>query len=121
MKRLLIVAPYFPPHPSPATHRARFLAKYAGENGWECEVLTVAPRNFDDPPDHELRRLVPAGLVVHEVDAIPTKLTRRFGVSDLALRAYFPLRRALGRQIAERRPDALYFPGGPFYQFLLGA
>lgn len=121
MKRLLIISPAFPPHPSPATHRARFLARYGRENGWVVEVLAVDPRYYEEPPDTELLGLVPDDLCVTHTPAWRASWTRRLGVGDLGIRAYFPMRTVLRRICRERRPDLLYIPGGPFYTFLLGA
>ncbi|MDB4907233.1 MAG: hypothetical protein JWO05_2017 [Gemmatimonadetes bacterium] len=120
-RRLLIVAPAFPPHPSPATHRARFLARYAGANGWDAEVMMVDPRYIAEAPDEELLELLPAGLRITRTKAIPTRLARRVGLGDLGMRAYFPMRRALLQLCRERKPDVLFLPGGPFVTFQLGA
>lgn len=121
MRRLLIVAPAFPPHPSPATHRARFLARHGRGVGWDVEVLSVRADRYVEPPDLALERMVADHVRVSRVDALPASTTRRLGVSDLGLRSYRSLERALERICAARPPDMLYFPGGPFYPFLLGS
>ena len=120
MRRLLIVAPAFPPHPSPATHRARFLARHGRGHGWDVEVLTVRPDRYLEKLDHELAALVPQQVRVTRVGALSGRWTRRLGVSDLGLRSYPSLRRALHEICAAAPPDLLYFPGGPFYPFRLG-
>lgn len=120
MKQLLIVSPAFPPHPSPATHRARFLARYAKEYGWRVRVVAVDPRLYEEAPDHELRRLLPDGLEIVHTKALSARWTRHVGVSDIALRSYIPLRTAVRRLCATDRPDLLFFPGGPFYTFRIG-
>jgi glycosyltransferase involved in cell wall biosynthesis len=120
-RRLLIVAPAFPPHPSPATHRSRFLARYGAEFGWDVEVATVAPRHYEGALDHELERLLPNGLCISRAAALPASWTRRVGVGDLGIRAYLPMRRLLRRLCRERRPDLLFLPGWPFFTFRLGA
>ena len=120
-RRLLIVAPTFPPHPSPATHRARFLTRYAAENRWEVEVLSVDPRFYEETLDDELLRLVPAGTRITHTPAFSPRWTRRLGVGDIGMRAYFPMRRVLRDRCRAWRPDALFIPGGPFYTFGLGA
>lgn len=121
LKRLLIISPAFPPHPSPATHRARFLARYGRENGWAVEVLAVDPRYYEEALDPELLRLVPDDLRVTHTPAWRASWTRRVGVGELGIRAYFPMRKILREVCRDRRPDLLYIPGGPFYTFLLGA
>jgi glycosyltransferase involved in cell wall biosynthesis len=120
-RKLLIVAPTFPPHPSPATHRARFLTRYAEENGWKVEVLAVDPRFYEESLDTELLRLLPDDLRVTHTPALSPRWTRRFGVGDIGMRAYFPMRRVLRHRCRDWRPDALFIPGGPFYTFGLGA
>ena len=120
LKRLLIISPAFPPHPSPATHRARFLARYGRENGWVVEVLAVDPRFYEESLDTELLRLVPDDLRVTHTPAWRASWTRRFGVGELGMRAYFPMRKVLREICRERRPDLIYIPGGPFVTFLLG-
>lgn len=120
-RRLLIVAPAFPPHPSPATHRSRFVARWASEFGWEPEVVTVAPEFYAEPLDHELAALVPAGVRVSETPAVPLRLTRPLGLSELGMRAYFPMRKVVRAICRDRRPDALFISGPPFQTFGLGA
>jgi glycosyltransferase involved in cell wall biosynthesis len=120
MRRLLIVSPAFPPHPSPATHRARFLTRYAREFGWRVRVVAVDPRHYEEQLDHELARLLPDELEVVHVPAIDARWTRRLGFSDIALRAYLPLRAEVRRQCATDPPDLIFIPGGPFYTFRLG-
>lgn len=119
--RILIVAPAFPPHPSPATHRSRFLATYASEFGWDAEVLAVDPRYYVEPPDRELFSLVPRELAITYSSAWRSGWTRRFGVGDLGMRAYYPMRRTLRQICRDRRPDIVFLSGGPFHTFLLGA
>lgn len=120
-RKLLIVSPAFPPHPSPATHRARFLARYARQFGWDAEVVAVDPAYIAERPDWELARLVPTDVPVHLTPAIPHRFTRRLGLGDLGLRAYYPMRRALRKLVERSRPDLIYLPGGPFPTFGLGA
>jgi glycosyltransferase involved in cell wall biosynthesis len=121
MRKVLIVAPTFPPHPSPATHRARFLTRYAPENGWDVEVLSVDPRFYEESLDEELLHLIPTGTRITHTPAFSTRWTRRLGVGDIGMRAYFPMRRVLRQRCREWRPDALFIPGAPFFTFGLGA
>lgn len=121
MKRVLIVAPAFPPHPSPATHRARFLARYGPRYGWDVGVLSVRPEYYEERPDSELLRLVPPGLEITRTPAFRTSWTRRLGVGDLGMRSYFPMRRELRRLCRARRPDVIFIPLSPWHTSLLGA
>lgn len=119
-KRLLILAPAFPPHPSPATHRARFLARYGPEAGWDVEVLTLDPASYEETLDHELERLVPASARITRVRGIDPTWTRRFGIGDVGLRALVPMYQRVEATARTARPDLIYIPGGPFYTFRIG-
>jgi glycosyltransferase involved in cell wall biosynthesis len=49
MKRVLIVAYYFPPQPRAGSLRPSYLAQHLAEFGWEPIVITVAFRSFPAP------------------------------------------------------------------------
>lgn len=120
MKRLLIVAPAFPPHPSPATHRARFLARWARDFGWEPEIVTVNPKYYAEPWDEALWALVPQSVRVTYAPALPVGITRPLGVGDLGMRSYYSLRATVRTICRQRRPDMLFFTAPPFHTFLIG-
>ena len=121
MKRLLILAPAFPPHPSPATHRARFLANHAGKLGWTVEVAAVRPEDYVEPLDEQLAQILPHGLRVTHSHAWSARWTRRIGVGDLGLRSLVPLSRVAREICRVRRPDLVFVSGPPCYTFLLAA
>ena len=120
-RRLLIVAPEFIPHPSPACHRARFLCRYAAANGWTTEVLSVRPEFYASPPDQELLRLLSPDVTITRTAAFRLSWTRKLGVTDTGLISYWHQRRALREIIAARRPSMLFISGPVFYSFPLGA
>jgi hypothetical protein len=120
MNRVLIVAPSYAPSSNPPTHRVRFFARHLPASGWEPEVLTVDGRWYEEPPDAEIERLLPRGLRVTRVGALPARWTRPFGIGDLGMRGYFHLKRELRRICASRRPDAIFLPGPPWHTMLLG-
>jgi hypothetical protein len=118
--RVLVVSAAFAPHRSPSAHRCRFLAMHASRYGWEAGALGVRPEDYADRPDEELLRLIPPDVRIWRSGAWSHALTRRFGVGDLGMRSYFPMRRELGRICASWKPDVLYIPGWPFYTFRMG-
>ena len=64
MKKVLIVAYYFPPSGGPGVQRVLKFVKYLPEFGWQPAVLTV--RDGDYPArDPSLLEEIPAGLSVH--------------------------------------------------------
>ena len=120
MKRVLMIAPQFPPDGNAGTHRVRLLAPRLADNGWLPTVLTVDPRDYEPPLDDSLADLVPPGLDVVRVRALPARTTRRFGIGDLGLRALPSLGRAASALLAARRYDAVFITVFPAYPALLG-
>ena len=119
-RRVVIVAPSFAPVSNPPTQRVRFFARHLPDFGWEPTVLTVRPEFYEDPLDPDADLLLPPGLEVIRTSAAPAALTRRVGIGDLGIRAYWPMRRALLALCRERRPDLIFIPGPPWHTFLLG-
>jgi glycosyl transferase family 4 len=116
VRQLVIVAPSFAPASNPPTQRVRFFARHLPTFGWRPTVLSVDPQFYEDRLDPEITSLVPPDLEIIRTPAWPARVTRRLGVGDLGIRAYWPMRRAL-RQL---HPDALFIPGPPWHTFLLG-
>jgi hypothetical protein len=116
MKHVVIVAPSFAPASNPPTQRVRFFARHLPEFGWHPTVLSVDPRFYEDRLDPEISSLVPPDLEVIRTPAWPASVTRRLGIGDLGIRAYWPMRQAL----LTLRPDAVFIPGPPWHTFLLG-
>jgi hypothetical protein len=121
MRAVTIVAPSFAPASNPPTQRVRFFARHLPEFGWTPTVVSVEPRFYEEPADPDIDRLVPGDLAVVRSPAWSATWTRRIGIGDLGIRAYFPMRRVLRRLCAERRPDLLFIPGPPWHTFGLGA
>ena len=120
MRSVLIVAPSFAPASNPPTQRVRFFARHLPAFGWRPTVVSVDPRFYEEPPDPDIFRLVPDDLEVIRTPALPPGWTRRVGIGDLGIRAYFPMKRVLRRIVRERRPDVLFIPGPPWHTFRLG-
>ena len=120
MRSVLIVAPSFAPASNPPTQRVRFFARHLPEFGWTPTVLSVDPRFYEEPADPDIERLMPAGLETLRTPALSASWTRRLGIGDLGIRAYFPMRRALGALLERRRFDLLLIPGPPWHTMRLG-
>jgi glycosyltransferase involved in cell wall biosynthesis len=117
-RRLLVVAPAFPPHPTPAAHRARFLARHAHLSGWEVRVISVDPTFYAERPDLELLSLLPPELNVKRVRALPLSLARRLGFGDLSIRSLPFVLRAVGQACRTWRPDMVFVSAPPFFTFI---
>lgn len=64
MKKVLIIAYYFPPIGGGGVQRALKMAKYIGEFGWEPHILTVAPQDHVSL-DETLLDQLPEGVHIH--------------------------------------------------------
>jgi glycosyltransferase involved in cell wall biosynthesis len=117
--RVLIVSPYFPPSTVAGVHRARHLARYLPAVGWEPTVLCVDEVHHTERLDPELAKLLPPGVDIVKVPALPAARMRYFAVGDIGIRAYPYLSRALPKIVAARGIDVVMITGSPFYPFSL--
>ncbi len=118
MKRVLIVAPHFPPSNLAAVHRSRLFARHLPAFGWEPVILTVHHKYYEERLDWNLQGLVSDDLWVEQVKALPTRPLRVVG--NIGVRGFLPmLQRAL--QIIDREGiDFLYIPIPSFFAAPLG-
>jgi hypothetical protein len=100
-------------------HRSRHLAKHLPAVGWNPIVLCVDEVHHSERLDPSLDALVPDTLEVIKVPALAARLTRKLGVGDISLRAWWPLRQSLVRLLSTRRVDAILITGAPYYSMLL--
>ncbi len=120
MRRVLIVAPHFAPISAPDGQRARMLAPHLRDFGWEPHVLTVDPSAAAAPLETGLLETLPDDLPVTRVSAFSARRTRRFGLGNIAWRAWPGLRHAGDRLLSERRFDLVYFSTTQFACLPLG-
>ena len=123
-RRVLVVAPHFPPVNAPDGQRARLIVPHLHQYEWVAEVLTVRPEFVEAPLDRDLAATLPAELRVHQVIALSPRATRRMGWGSLAWRAYSSLRRHGDELLADGRFDLVFFttcqfavlPLGPYWR-----
>ncbi|HWB94621.1 MAG TPA: hypothetical protein VG605_22350 [Puia sp.] len=118
LKKILIIAPHFPPSNLAAVHRSRLFAQHLPAFGWEPLVLTVDEAYYEEEPDPHLSGLLPAGLRIEKASAF--RVTRPRLVGDIGLRAFFQLYRKAKQLIRHEAIDFLYIPIPSFYTALLG-
>ncbi len=118
MKKLLIIYPHFPPSNLAGVHRPRLFAQHLPSFGWCPVVLTVHEDHYEEAPDHNLVKLLPADLRIEKVSAYP--LTRPRLVGDIGLRAFRQLYKKAKQLIRQEKFDFLYIPIPSFYCALLG-
>ncbi len=118
MKRVVVVAPEFPPANSAATHRSRIFATHLPSHGWKPIILTVKEDQIEGPLDYELNELLPADLEIERTSAIPIRPFRVIG--DMGLRCLWHHQRALEKICKKFKIDLIFIPGPPWFTFLLG-
>jgi glycosyltransferase involved in cell wall biosynthesis len=149
MKKLLVIAYYFPPCGAVGVYRTLKFVKYLPSFGWEPVVLTVSNGKFPTW-DESLLALVPEGVQVHRCASFeafneglsgpPAKgqaRARRTLASRLHTRLYLAWNwlalpdtkigwvpaafRAARRLMREQGIRHVYISGSPFSSFLVGA
>jgi hypothetical protein len=119
-KRLLIVSPHFPPVNAADMQRVRMLLPFFLENGWQAEVLAVAPEQVAAPLDSWLVVELMQDVKVHRVKALGLGWSRIPGLGTLGLRALWALANAGDRLLEKSGFDLVYFSTTVFEVHLLG-
>jgi hypothetical protein len=120
-RRVLIVAPHFPPVNAPDHQRVRMALPFLAENCWQAEVLTVAPKYVEAPLDPDLTAALPPDVIVHRVTALPQRWTRRAGWGSLSTRAWPFLKQRGTELLASGRFDLVFFSTSQFGVLPLGS
>lgn len=120
MKKVLIVSPHFPPTSAADMHRVRQSLPHFAEFGWRPSVLAVDPEFVEGREEPLLLHTVSPGTEVTRVRALPSKLTRKIGLGDLALRSLPFLYRAGARIIGSGNVSLVYFSTTAFPSVALG-
>ena len=102
-RRIALVSGHFAPSNLVGAHRARLWSRYLPEFGWQPVVVTGDPAQYEERPDPDLERLVPAGLEVVHAATFPTKPLRLVG--DIGVRAFWGCYRALSEMAKAGRLD----------------
>ncbi|WP_251961509.1 glycosyltransferase [Salinibacter ruber] len=118
MKKVLIVAPHFPPSNLAAVHRTRLFVRHLEEFGWEPIVLTVHHDYYEEDLDWKLTKLVPVDLRIEQVPALPTEPVRIVG--NIGIRGFVPMLRRILQLEQQEEIDFLYIPIPPHFSALLG-
>lgn len=101
--------------------RIRMSLPYFKEFGWEAEVVTVHPAFSDLAKDLILQESIPKEIKVHQVNALPKRLTSKFGLGSIALRSLWFYRKKVNQLIRDKKFDLIYFSTTQFPVCVLGA
>jgi hypothetical protein len=105
---------------APDLQRVRMSLPYYAANGWEPTVLTIDPALLDGSREESLLATVPADTPVFRCGAVSLRWSRRLGLGNIGLRAWFHLLFAGARLIRERKIDLVFFSNTQFVTFTLG-
>jgi len=118
IKKILIIAPHFPPSNLAGVHRSRLFAQHLPSYSWEPTILTVDEKYYEEALDYNLEKLLPATLRIEKVNAFKVTTPRLIG--DIGLRGFFQLYRKAKQLIKSEGFDFLYISIPSFYTALLG-
>jgi hypothetical protein len=120
LRRLLIVAPHFPPVNAPDMHRVRMSLPHYRAFGWDPIVLTVNAATQPEPIDALLAATLPANIRIVRTGALPLGLTKRIGIGNVGIRAFAHLALAGRRIIRKADIDLVFFSTTMFMCMPLG-
>jgi hypothetical protein len=118
IKRVVIVAPNFPPSNLTSGHRARHFAMHLAKFGWQARILSVDPYYYEEKLDFELGKLIPAELEIIRSKALPSRPIRIIG--DIGIRAFWWHYQKLCALARKKSVDLVYILIPPNYSALLG-
>lgn len=118
MKRVVLVAPEFPPFNTAGAHRPRLFAKHLPEFGWTPTVITIRRDQIEGPLDPMLEQLVDPGLDIVRTGALPVRPIRFIGDMGIRTLPYHAL--ALRTAIRQGGVLAVVLFGPPWFSFVLG-
>jgi hypothetical protein len=117
-RRVVLVAPEFPPLNSAGAHRPRLFARHLPAFGWTPVVLTIRRDLIEGPLDIRLEGLLAPELQVIRTAALPTRPVRLIG--DLGMRSLMSHAWQLTRLAREQRAQTVVLFGPPWFSFSLG-
>jgi hypothetical protein len=117
-RRVMLVAPDFPPSNTAGAHRPRLFAKHLPSFGWTPTVLTIESKQIEGPLDPQLEQLVDPALDVIRTGALPVHPIRVIG--DIGLRTLGHHASAIGAATRRGGVDATVLFGPPWFSFVLG-
>jgi len=120
MKKVIVVAPDFVPSSMPPSLRIRFMINHLSEFGWEPIVVSTDPKYYDWNVDDENYSLLSDNVRICRTKALPTKITKYFGIGDLSIRSIWFVWKEINSICSKEKINALIISVPPYYTMLLG-
>lgn len=118
MKKILIIAPHYPPSNLAAVHRSRLFAQHLPTFGWTPIILTVHESCYEEKLDWKLHDLLPRNQKIIKVNAFGVTRPRLIG--DIGLRGFCQLKKRALELVKSESIDFVYIPIPSFYTALIG-
>lgn len=115
LKRIFIVAPFFPPSPMPPSQRVRLIVKHAASLGYYPTVFTVDPKYREEKQDPWMLELVGNNFDLVTVNCIDQNKTRKVKIGDLGIRMLPSLFFKLKEFAKKQKPLFILYPVPPWY------
>lgn len=120
MKKVLIISPHFPPSNTPDMQRIRQSLPFFDIYGWQVVVVAVLPEYTEAPNDKLLLKTVPKDIEIVRIKALDARITRKFGLGNLGLRAIPYYAKTIKQLMKKNRFDLVYFSTTMFPVMALG-
>lgn len=117
-KKIIIIAPHFPPSNLAGVHRSRLFAQHLPNFGWEPIIVTVDEKYYEEETDPYIEKLLPDDLRIEKVKALPVKPIKIIG--EIGIRAFFPLLFRILKLAKQENINFLYIPIPSNFAALLG-
>ena len=123
MKKVIMLATYFPPAGGVATFRITKFVKFISRFNWKPVVLTVKEEHYIGSKfviDHSLLKDIPSDLKIYRTDIGAKSWFLKSLLNGLPTRWLKTLFKTIGQIIKTEKPDLLYATGDPFFPLLIG-
>ncbi len=115
MKKIFIIAPYFPPSALPPAQRVRLIVQHAASLGYYPVVFTVDHKYREDPADPWMMELLGNDYKVINVASLDQNKTRKYKIGDLGIRMLPSLFTQLLKYGKSEKPAFMLYPVPSWY------
>lgn len=118
MKKVLVLATYFPPAGGISTFRVTKFVKYLGEFGWKPVVVTISEKSYNECQvlmDNSLLTDLPEDLSIHRTNV--SNINKL--IKDPSIKWLYPLFSGIKKIIEKEKPNLLFATGDPFFPLLV--
>jgi len=101
-------------------HRVRAMLPFFYDYNIEVEILSIDPKYTEAPHDKFIIKSIPKNIKIYRIKAFNQKITRKVGLGNLGIRAFFQMKKAGNTVIRDFNPDIIFFSTTVFTILPLG-